>query len=173
VDYWDKNFEMLEYTNCLAVVPNPELSIWKYLTHAPQGIYLCSDVVRNRPVEATERFYYAYPSDISAAGIDPLNPKFQPINMVLRGQRDYYAFLTAAQSSMHAEQNPNSNIALDLRRAAGLYQRMSPPVASVFSYPVQLSGPKIDRRIDLETGRKLRPENSGVFDLLMDRLIGD
>ncbi|MGE0764654.1 MAG: hypothetical protein AB7N80_15365 [Bdellovibrionales bacterium] len=141
---WDMSVTLNDYTPCLAVVPKVHSPSWT-TAKTVTGLYLCDRASRHS-VQVTERFYHIFPSATSSPTLDLLNPRNQVVNMVLRGQRDYYAFLSAIRGFIRPSHDQKQNIASELRQVTRIYAGSSPSIATVFSYPVALEGPKSQSR---------------------------
>lgn len=142
---WDIQFKVESYTSCLSVLPRVSDQTWKFAATIP-GIYICDERPTQAPLLTTERYYHIYPAATAGSAIDLLHPNNQPANLVLRGQREYSAFIKAIKGYLKPIHDQNKNIAQTLAEGQYLYQSTRPAAPSILSYVLPFQGPEVSER---------------------------
>lgn len=145
VQTWNMAVTLNQPTICLMVVPLRGDGQWIY-AQKMKGLYICGEQ-KPTSMEVEETYFHIINQDQGTATIDLLDPKNQT-NLILRGQRDFNAFLKGIEKFVSPVHNEKTNVGKASLIATQQSLAGLPSVPGVFSESIPLSGPRVEERAD-------------------------
>jgi hypothetical protein len=141
-------FSLDRRRDCSTLFIHPDAPAWKAIEKGQVGLFVCNREVSETPIKAFERYFAIAPAEGTASGSDPFHPSSQIVNLVLRGVRDYDAFILGIRQFILPANNFRGTSWEILKSAKSRF--LPPTIPGVLSFPIEIRGAKIDERRRLE-----------------------